>query len=282
MSPQLLCPRPRGQQTISDTENRTVHARIINTVPGVPTLLFAVCFLPLPEPGPITSCGSNTSTHITKDLAGSGWVPFQRQLQRHLPTHQTSTSEHMPLTSFQAIGEKKQGQNSVRARQIGHGGSHYHKSWLEDSNAQSDCGHTKLLSETKLARINCSGIMWQFSTGLVHRKIPQQVSRIHRFPPILPKFFMTCGGLLWDANPNGKLTASLKSQKLQSFLFTGTVSQALPACCSRIFSHELRSPPGKSRAARTRLPNDMQTMKMWLTAPLWRRCRVWGLRKFSA
>ena len=80
--------------------------------------------------------------------------------------------------------------------------------------------------------------------------------------PILPKFFMTCGGLLWDANPNGKLTASLKSQKLQSFLFTGTVSQALPACCSRIFSHELRSPPGKSRAARTRLPNDMQTMKM--------------------
>ena len=219
MSPQLLCPRPRGQQTISDTENRTVHARIINTVPGVPTLLFAVCFLALPEPGPITSCGSNTSTHITKDLAGSGWVPFQRQLQQHLPTHQTSTSEHMPLTSFQAIGEKKQGQNSVRARQIGHGGSHYHKSWLEDSNAQSDCGHTKLLSETKLARINCSGIMWQFSTGLVHRKIPQQVSRIHRFPPILPKFFYDLRWPSLGCQPKWKINSIIEKPEAAIFSF---------------------------------------------------------------
>ena len=281
MSPQLLCPRPRGQQTISDTENRTVHARIINTVPDVPTLLFAVCFLALPEPGPITSCGSNTSTHITKDLAGSGWVPFQRQLQQHLPTHQTSTSEHMPLTSFQAIGEKNKARTQyarakldMAARTITKADSRI-RMLKATADTQSSCQKQNLRASTALA--SCGN----FPLGWFTEK-SQQVSRIHRFPPILPKFFMTCGGLLWDANPNGKLTASLKSQKLQSFLFTGTVSQALPACCSRIFSHELRSPPGKSRAARTRLPNDMQTMKMWLTAPLWRRCRVWGLRKFSA
>ena len=59
------------------------------------------------------------------------------------------------------------------------------------------------------------------------------------------------------------------------------MSQALPACCSRIFSHELRSPAGKSRAPRTRLPNDMQTMKTWRATPLWRRCRVWCSPAFS-
>ena len=52
---------------------------------------------------------------MTKDLAGSGWVPFHRQLQRHLPTRQTSTSEDMPLTSFQLIGKTKARTHSTLA-----------------------------------------------------------------------------------------------------------------------------------------------------------------------
>jgi hypothetical protein len=42
-----------------------------------------------------------------------------------------------------------------------------------------------------------------FRLGLVHRKRPPQVSRIHCFPHNLPKFFMICGGLFWGASPSG-------------------------------------------------------------------------------